>query len=159
VTLNSDGEYAVRMVPMILPVTSGDLHAAPIEPGWIRAGSPLARNTLLSRSADGLAWTLVWDCSAGTFDWHYDIDETIYFLEGSVTICDGHSNPRTFTAGDVLFIPQGAVCHWHVEHYVKKVAFCRRTQPKLFALGFRAVSKLTRMIKGTPASSGLLSST
>lgn len=141
---------------MIPSVTSGALQAAPIEPGWIRAGTPLARNTMLSRSADGLAWTLVWDCSAGTFDWHYDIDETIHFLEGSATISDGHSEPRTFKAGDVLFIPNGAVCHWHVENYVKKVAFCRRTQPKFLALAFRAVSKLKRMIKGTPASGGLL---
>jgi uncharacterized cupin superfamily protein len=90
---------------MIPSVTSGELRSAPIEPSWIHEGRPMARNTMLSRSADGMAWTLVWDCTAGRFEWHYDIDETIHFIEGSATISDGISPPKTFRAGDVLFIP------------------------------------------------------
>ncbi len=145
--------------PMIPSVTSVELQEAPIEPSWIREGNPIARNATLSRSADGLASTLVWDCTAGTFDWHYEIDETIYFLEGSATISDGHSPPRTFRAGDVLFLPRGAVCHWHVESYVRKVAFCRRTQPKVLAFAMRAAGRLSRMVRrnSRPApSSGFL---
>ncbi|TGD99501.1 cupin domain-containing protein [Methylobacterium nonmethylotrophicum] len=131
---------------MIASLTSVELSPAPIEPSWIRDGNPVARNATLSRSADGLASTLVWDCTAGKFDWIYDIDETIYFLEGSATISDGHSPARTFGPGDVLFLPRGAVCHWHVETYVRKVAFCRRTQP--WAIGFmmRAIGKIGRML-------------
>ncbi len=115
--------------PMIASLTTVDLRPAPIEPSWIREGNPMARNATLSKSADGLASTLVWDCTAGKFDWHYEIDETIYFLEGSATISDGVNPPKTFGPGDVLFLPRGAVCHWHVENYVRKVAFCRRTVP------------------------------
>lgn len=131
---------------MIPSVTSGELRAAPIEPSWIHEGQPVARNTMLSRSADGMAWTLVWDCTDGRFEWHYDIDETIHFIEGSATISDGLSPPKTFRAGDVLFIPRGAVCHWHVESYVRKVAFCRKTQPKVVALALRAAGKAKRML-------------
>ena len=136
---------------MIPSVTSVELRSAPIESSWIREGSPLARNATLSRSADGLASTLVWDCTAGKFEWHYDIDETIYFLEGSATISDGHSPPKTFVSGDVLFLPRGAVCHWHVENYVRKVAFCRRTQPRVLGLAMRAIGRLQRMMKRTGA--------
>jgi uncharacterized cupin superfamily protein len=137
----------VSTTPMIPSVTTGDLRSAPIEPSWIHEGMPIARNTMLSRSADRLAWTLVWDCTAGKFEWHYDIDETIHFLEGSATISDGINPAKTFVAGDVLFIPRGAVCHWHVESYVRKVAFCRQTQPKYLALALRAFNKVKKMLR------------
>ncbi|WP_336488029.1 cupin domain-containing protein [Methylobacterium nigriterrae] len=136
---------------MIPSVTSVELKSAPIEPSWIQEGNPQARNATLSRSADGLASTLVWDCTAGRFQWIYDIDETIYFLEGSATISDGHSEPKTFRAGDVLFLPRGAVCHWHVETYVRKVAFCRRTQPKIVGFAMRAIGKIKRTLARRPS--------
>lgn len=135
---------------MIPSVTSVDLRAAPIEPSWIRKGNPMARNATLSSSADGRACTLVWDCTAGEFEWIYDIDETIYFLEGSATISDGHNPPKTFGPGDVLFLPRGAVCHWHVESYVRKVAFCRQTLPKPISFAMKACGRLARMMKGSP---------
>ena len=133
--------------PMIASLTSVELKAAPIEPSWVQEGNPVARNATLSRSADGLASTLVWDCTAGKFQWIYDIDETIYFLEGSATISDGHSPAKTFGPGDVLFLPRGAVCHWHVESYVRKVAFCRRTVPWSVGFVMRALGKIGRMVK------------
>lgn len=147
------GSFAKTMsiTPMIPSVTTVELRSAPIEQSWIREGAPAARNAVLSKSADGLASTLVWDCTAGRFEWHYDIDETIYFLEGSATIDDRRGTVKTFTAGDVLFLPRGAVCDWHVESYVKKVAFCRRTQPKAIAFVMRALAKVQRSFKRSPA--------
>lgn len=139
---------------MIPSVTSVELRSAPIEPSWIREGTPIARNATLSRSDDGLASTLVWDCTAGKFQWIYEIDETIYFLEGSATISDGHNPARTFGPGDVLFLPRGAVCDWHVETYVKKVAFCRRTTPKVVGFALRATGRIGRMLRRKPATAG-----
>jgi uncharacterized cupin superfamily protein len=130
---------------MIPSVTDQALQPAPINPSWVCSGNPTARNAVLSRSADGTASTLVWDCTAGEFDWIYDIDETIYFIEGSATISDGRTPPRQFVAGDVLFLPKGAVAHWHVENYVRKVAFCRRTQPAAVNFCLRAVRKAKRV--------------
>lgn len=139
-------------VPMIASNTDVVLTSAPIERSWIRAGNPTARNAVLSKSADGTASTLVWDCSAGTFEWHYEIDETIYFLEGEAVIGDRHGPARTFRAGDVLFLPRGAVCDWHVPTYVRKVAFCRRTQPWIFGFVLRAAGRIQRtlMPRSTP---------
>ncbi len=131
---------------MIPSVTTVSLGPAPIEPSWIREGTPLARIGLLSSSADGMATTVVWDCTAGKFQWIYGMDETIYFLGGSATISCEHSGPRTFTAGDVLFLPQGTVAHWHVETYVRKLAFCRRTQPSIITRARRKISHLKRSL-------------
>jgi len=130
---------------MIASATDVELKPAPITASWVREGSPRARNSILSRSTDGMATTIVWDCTAGKFDWTYDIDETIYFIEGSAIIGDGHSPPRRFGPGDVLFLPYGAVAHWHVEEYVRKIAFCRTTSPRVVSLGLRAVRKLGRI--------------
>jgi len=130
---------------MIASATDITLKPAPITPEWVREGNPQARNAVLSRSADGMATTLIWECTAGKFDWTYHIDETIYFLEGSAVISDGHAPPRRFGAGDVLFLPHGTVAHWHVEEYVRKVAFCRKTQPKLLTLGLKAARRMKKL--------------
>jgi len=144
---------------MIPSATDIELKPAPITSSWVREGHPEARNAVLSKSADGTAMTILWDCTAGKFDWTYDIDETIYFIEGSAVIGAGHSPPRRFGPGDVLFLPHGAVAHWHVEQYVRKVAFCRKTQPKLVTFGMRAARRLSRIRKrlsGEPAESNAL---
>lgn len=62
--------------------TSSNLTPSPIEPSWIIEGSPVAQSSVLSKSTDGLAWTMVWECSEGKFDWYYDLDETILILGG-----------------------------------------------------------------------------
>ena len=54
----------------------------PVNPAWVVEGAPVARNFVLSRSIDGSATALLWDCTKGVFNWHYDIDETVYVLEG-----------------------------------------------------------------------------
>lgn len=105
------------------------LAAAPINPDWIVEGRPLARNAILSRSADQMACTIVWDCSKGRFNWHYNVDETVHIVEGSVIIDDGHSPARRLVPGDVAFFPAGSHALWHVEDYVRKVAFCRKVLP------------------------------
>jgi hypothetical protein len=55
-----------------------------------------------------------------------------------------------YGVGDVIFFRQGTHAKWHVEDYVKKIAFCRQTNP--IGLGFviRAVNKLKRMFSKQP---------
>jgi len=129
------------------------LSASPIEPSWIIEGNPIAQNALLSRSADGLASTIIWQCSEGKFDWHYDLDETILILEGSVVLESDSMGPTRFGPGDVVFFKDGAHAKWHVEGYVRKLAFCRRTQPFLLGLAARAISKFKRMVSPGKGSS------
>ncbi len=103
---------------------------------------------MLSRSEDETTSTILWDCTAGEFVWHYDIDETIYFLEGAAIIGDATNPPRRFVAGDVLFLPKGAVADWKVESYVRKVAFCRRVQPRIVGQALRVAGAAKRLLTG-----------
>lgn len=64
------------------------LGVAAINPGWVLEGNPEARNKFLLGSADGTAPTWLWDCTAGRFNWFYDVDETVYLIEGCVIIKD-----------------------------------------------------------------------
>ena len=134
--------------PIICGTTAVDLTASPIDPAWVRAGHPVARNALLSQSRDRAACTLVWDCTPGEFEWHYDSDETIHILEGSVVLDDGVAAPRRVGPGDVILFPQGAVVRWTVETHVRKLAFFHRPLPAPLALVSRAVGKAKRAVRG-----------
>ena len=124
-------------------ISSSDiaLEPAPIQADWIIDGDPQARNRVLSKSQDGAAFTLLWDCTAGAFTWRYDIDETIHVLEGGATLTDA-SGTRAIEAGDVVFFPAGSVATWRVRNYVRKVAFFRRPGPRPVGLALRAWNKL-----------------
>jgi len=84
-----------------------NLTPRPIEPSWIIEGNPVAQCCVLSKSADGLASTMVWQCSEGKFDWYYDFDETILILEGSIVLENDTMNPTRYSAGDVIFFKDG----------------------------------------------------
>jgi uncharacterized cupin superfamily protein len=123
-----------------------NLAPRPIEPSWIIEGNPVAQSCVLSQSADGLASTIVWECSEGKFNWYYDFDETILILEGSIVLENDTLHPTRYGPGDVVFFRDGAHARWHVEGRVRKLAFCRTTQP--FVLGFaaRAFNKIRRVM-------------
>ena len=107
-----------------------ELEPAPIESGWILGGNPTARGRILSRSADDTAWTAIWECTAGQFNWFYGIDETVYVIDGSVTITAPGAPPRRVGAGDSIFFPSGSSAHWNVEDHVRKIAFLRKPMPR-----------------------------
>jgi hypothetical protein len=122
-----------------------DLTPRPIEPSWIIEGKPDATWSVLSQSADGLASTMVWHCTAGKFDWYYDFDETILILEGGIVLENDTMPPTRYGPGDVIFFKDGAHARWHVESHVKKLAFCRKTQPVWLGFALRVVLKLRKM--------------
>ena len=117
----------------------------PIEPSWITEGNPVAQWHVLSRSADGLASTMVWECSEGRFNWYYDFDETVLILEGSIVLESDGMPPTRYVAGDVIFFKDGAHAKWHVEGRVRKLAFCRKTQPVWLGFALRVVLKLKKI--------------
>jgi uncharacterized cupin superfamily protein len=122
------------------------LSPRPIEPSWITEGNPVAQWHVLSRSADGLASTMVWECSEGRFNWYYDFDETVLILEGSIVIESDGMPPTRYTKGDVIFFKDGAHAKWHVEGRVRKLAFCRKTQPVWFGFALRVFLKLKKIM-------------
>ena len=126
-----------------------ELAPSPIEPSWIIEGNPVAQWCVLSKSADGLASTIVWECSEGKFNWYYDFDETIMILEGSIVLENDAMSPTRYGPGDVIFFKDGARAKWFVESRVRKLAFCRKTQPLIVSSALRALSKLKRMLRPT----------
>jgi uncharacterized protein len=119
-----------------------DLQPSPIEPSWVIEGNPEARAHMLWSSSDHAAKTFIWSCTRGTFNWYYDLDETIMILEGSMVLESDGMPSKRYGVGDAVFFREGAHVKWHVEDYVKKVCFCRITNAFGLAFAVRAVNKL-----------------
>ena len=101
---------------------------------------------MLSTSACGSAKTILWSCTEGKFNWYYDLDETIVILEGTIVLQGDDMLPKQYGAGDVIYFRVGAHAIWHVEGYVKKIAFLRLNTPFPLGLVIRALNKLTSLI-------------
>lgn len=130
------------------------LKSSPITPAWVIEGNPQARNAIVSMSEDRTACTVVWDCSGGKFNWYYDFDETVHFIEGSVTIDDGHGPARTLGPGDVIFFPAGSHAVWTVHGYIRKVAFCRKILPKPIGTLLRVAIAVKNRLRPPPKQQG-----
>jgi uncharacterized protein len=138
-----------------------NLTPSPIEPSWIIEGNLVAQACVLSKSADGLAFTMVWECSEGKFNWYYDFDETILILEGAIVLESDTMRPTRYGPGDVVFFRNGAHARWQVDGRVRKLAFCRTTQPFVLGFAMRAFNKIKRtlMPSGKRATASLVGST
>jgi uncharacterized protein len=121
------------------------LNALPIRPQWVLEGAPVAQYKILSTSSDGTAKTIIWDCTAGRFNWFYDMDETVYVLEGSVLLKDETGSSRRVGSGETVFFRAGSRAEWTVERYIRKIAFLRTPVPKHALLAIRAVRVLKRL--------------
>jgi uncharacterized cupin superfamily protein len=130
-----------------------DMAPCPVNPAWVIEGAPVARNFVLSRSTDGSACTLLWDCTKGVFNWHYDIDETVYVLEGSVEVRDDNGIVHRLGPGDHALFRAGSHAVWTVDNYVRKVAFCRSPVPAPLMFAARILRKFGKLtgVGGRPA--------
>ncbi len=136
------------------------LDPTPIPEGWILEGAPEARGKMLSCSTDGMAFTVMWDCSAGRFNWFYDIDETVCIMEGSVSVRDAAGHSTTLKSGDTFFFPAGTQFHWTVTHFVRKVAFIHVPMSHKMRLVRRLYRSLKTLLRprsnATPGTAALL---
>jgi uncharacterized cupin superfamily protein len=130
------------------------LEATPISPDWVLNGQPETRSKRLARSHDRTSHTMVWDCTAGYFDWHYNKDETLVVLDGEAFISTTIGQERRIGPGDVVFFPSGSSARWRVPKYIRKVAFLRHTMPLPLGFGVLAWNFLLRLV-GRKRSSGL----
>ncbi len=137
-----------------------ELNEAPIERSWIVEGAPRARNAVIGASKDRSTTTILWECSEGRFNWHYDFDEAIYFLEGSVTIMRPGEAERSYGPGDWIHFSVGDSALWTVKGVIRKVAFCRQPPPKPVAAALRAYRGVRRRVqafaKGAPSAPSLM---
>lgn len=132
------------------PSVAIDLKDSPIEPSWIIAGDPRTRALELSRSDDNVALTWTWDCTAGTFRWFFEMDETVQILEGACVVTDSAGCVFELKAGDSAYFPAGHWTVWHVDDYVRKVAFCRLPMPTLATLFARLQRKMSYLAGRRP---------
>jgi uncharacterized cupin superfamily protein len=130
------------------------LDPCPIASAWVLEGNPNARIKVISTSADGTAMTIMWDCTAGKFNWFYNVEETVYILQGSVTLRDKNGS-RLLAAGELIFFPAGSSAEWTVDSYIKKVAFLRAPLPGALASLRRILVRAKRFMRGGPKPGGL----
>ncbi|HWU64735.1 MAG TPA: cupin domain-containing protein [Ensifer sp.] len=135
-------------VPPLVAASSAamEMKPSPIEPTWILSGAPVARVAEHSHSADKAAMTALWDCTAGSFRWHFAWDETVMILEGEVRVTDERGAVRVLKAGDIAYFAGNTWATWQIDTYVRKIAFLRRPFPMPIALAIRAKGKLARSV-------------
>jgi uncharacterized cupin superfamily protein len=132
---------------VIANVSATELQQAPIKQSSILSGTPEARNRLLVRSSDKLAHILVWECSPGTFYWHYDEAETAVIISGETILTFENGRERRVGPGDMVYFPAGCSCHWRITSKIRKVAIMHRFLPPSLALGLQICNKLLRIVR------------
>ena len=101
----------------------------PLPESVITGGDPRAEGRFLWQSEDKRLGNGVWTCAPGSFNWDYTWDETIYLVEGEVTIADQDGNSNTYSAGDLFFVRVGTKSTWEVTKAVRKVFHIRSDAP------------------------------
>lgn len=112
------------------------LAALPIPSDWVIAGQPMATATVLTESADKRYRSGIWECTAGTFEWHFALDEIVHILEGEVFI-DHEQTKLHLRAGDVAHFPAGTSTRWHIPTRVRK--FFTHREPNRLQQALRAL--------------------
>jgi uncharacterized protein len=134
------------MTTVATPVT--ELKNCPIHPSWILEGLPTARIAIISDgSSDASAFTVMWDCTAGRFNWFYSIDETLFVLEGAATVTLPSGATRYLSAGSTCFFARGTQALWQVDSYIRKVAFCHEPMSAKVFFAKRLFRGLKRVIR------------
>jgi uncharacterized cupin superfamily protein len=90
-----------------------------VDPSWVLEGNPNFRATEFFKSSDGKTSSGIFECDAGKFEWHYQLDEAVYVLEGSVNI-DYQGKQFTLKAGESAFFRAGTTAVWQVPQHIKK---------------------------------------
>ncbi len=71
-----------------------------------------------------MQWAL-WCKEASAFPWHYDCEETCYFIAGRVTVTPEGGEAVTMGQGDLVTFPEGMHCTWEIHEAVEKhYRFC-----------------------------------
>jgi len=122
--------------------------ATPLPQSQVLEGKPETRSRELARSNDKTFYTMIWDCTAGRFNWDYNKDESLVVLTGEAFISYAGGEERRIGPGDTVFFPAGTSACWRVPNYIRKVAFLRHTMPKPAGYGVLAWNLLLRKLRG-----------
>jgi uncharacterized protein len=117
----------------------------PLNPGWVTEGKPGSRSKTLSVSKDRLSDVMLWECTAGQFNWHFVRDEVIFALSGEAFIIEADGSERRMAPGDVAFFPAGTSCSFRVDDHFRKVAVLRETMTRPEGYVLKVWKKLLRI--------------
>jgi uncharacterized cupin superfamily protein len=117
----------------------------PITPSWVLGGRPLTRTKNVARSHDWTSNTVVWECTAGSFTWHYSKDEVAVIVSGEAVITNEKGEERRLAPGDLVFFPAGTSSRWRVPEGVRKIAILHEPMWRPLGLGLKVCKKLLRM--------------
>jgi len=114
---------AIRHVSK-MPAPSAEavkLHLKPfyVDPAWIKSGTPNFRANEFFKSSDGTISSGIFECDASTFEWHYQFDEAVYILDGSVNLTY-QGKEFTVNPGETVLFRAGTVATWNVPDHVRK---------------------------------------
>jgi uncharacterized cupin superfamily protein len=129
-----------------------ELNLEPINEKWILSGKPVARSKVVARSRDWASSIVVWDCTAGSFRWHYGQDEAIIVMSGEAVLLGENGEERRFAAGDYGFFAAGTVANWRVDSYIRKVALLREPVWRPVGFAMKAWNKVMRNLRLTASS-------
>lgn len=132
-------------MPILIANPNIVLDPEPISRDWVLSGTPEGSSKVLARSGDSLLALVVWECTAGSFEWHYTRDEVVFVVSGEAYITDG-GKERRFGAGDVVFFPAGSVCTWRVTERIRKVAILRETLWGPLGVALALWNRVKRMV-------------
>lgn len=121
-----------------------EMRGTPINPAWVIEGRPVERSAMLLRRRDNTCHAYLWECSSGVFHWHYELDETLYVLEGLAVVQEDNGTVHRLGPGDCALFCAGSHAVWRVENYVRKVAFIREPVPSPLMFVIRVVRKVKR---------------
>ena len=62
----------------------------------------------------------IWTKEVSEFPWHYDEEETCFFLEGDVAVTPDGGEPVRVGKGDLVTFPEGMSCRWDIRTSVRK---------------------------------------
>jgi uncharacterized protein len=131
---------------VIEDAASASLLPAPIPPEWILAGKPEARNTTLATTQDRTSSIIVWECTAGRFEWHFSKDETLIVISGEMFVTTESGEEKRLGLGDVGFFPAGCSCSARIDDHVRKIAVLRTDLPLPLSIGARAWHRLLMIV-------------
>jgi uncharacterized protein len=121
-----------------------ELNPEPIKQKFIISGNPVARSKIVGRSRDWASTIIVWDCTAGSFYWHYGKDEVIIITSGEFYLLGENGEERCFSAGDYGFFPAGSFVKWRVDKYIRKVALLREPMWRPVGFAVKGWNKVVR---------------
>jgi len=125
-----------------------ELSPEPISERCVLSGSPVARSKVVARSRDWFSSLVVWDCTAGSFSWHYGQDEVIVIISGELILLHEDGTERRFGPGDYVFFPAGTVANWRVDTYVRKVALLKEPVWRPLGFALKVCNKVLRRAGG-----------